>query len=130
MVSFLGSQTLTQMDNFLNILQSVQLPFALIPLIKFVGNKKVMATFALPKGQIIFASIFGVFLFTLNFFVVFQDAATVFDSWWKIALVSTVSLLYLTMIGICIMEPVQLLKKLTKEEINDHEYEKIIIQDD
>ena len=71
MVSFLGSQTLTQMDNFLNILQSVQLPFALVPLIKFVGNKKVMATFALPRSQIIFASIFGVFLFTLNFFVVF-----------------------------------------------------------
>ena len=122
MVSFLGSQTLTSMDTFLNILQSVQLPFALIPLIKFVGNKKIMASFAVPRGQIIFASVFGFFLFVLNFFVIFQDANSVFDQWWKIALVSSLSIIYVVLIGKCIIEPVQFLKRLTKEELEDHEY--------
>lgn len=127
-VSFLGSQTLSEMDSALNILQSIQLPFALIPLIKFVGNRKVMGpTFVLPRGQIIFGTIFGTFLFVLNFVVIFQDPGSTFDTWWKIALIVIGSLLYVTLIGICIMEPVQILKKLTKEELEDHGYEKLIV---
>ena len=46
LVSFLSPDTLTGMDNYLNILQSIQLPFALVPLIKFVGSKKIMGDFA------------------------------------------------------------------------------------
>ena len=70
-VSFLNPSYLTGMDNFLNILQSIQLPFALIPLIKFVGSKKIMGVFALSKTQIIISTLFGVSLFLNNFVVVF-----------------------------------------------------------
>lgn len=59
------------MDTYLNILQSVQLPFALIPLIKFAGNKKVMGEFAISKNLVTFASTFGVLLFLMNFAIMF-----------------------------------------------------------
>ena len=48
-ITVLNRDQLTGMDIYLNILQSVQLPFALIPLIKFVGSPKIMGSFALPK---------------------------------------------------------------------------------
>lgn len=48
-ITVLNRNQLTGMDMYLNILQSVQLPFALIPLIKFVGSPKIMGSFALPK---------------------------------------------------------------------------------
>ena len=70
-VSFLSTTMLDDMDTYLNILQSVQLPFALIPLVKFSCDQKVMGQFALTKCETYFASIFGVFLFILNFFVIF-----------------------------------------------------------
>ena len=77
------------MDTYLNILQSVQLPFALIPLIKktnlikFAGNKKVMGKavkgeFAISKNLVTFAKefcvnlwFFGVLLFLMNFAIMF-----------------------------------------------------------
>ena len=48
-VTFFNPDTLTNMDSALNILQSVQLPFALVPLIKFVADTKIMGPFALPR---------------------------------------------------------------------------------
>ena len=48
-VTFLNQDSLLGMDTILNILQSVQLPFALVPLIKFVSNKKIMGMFAISR---------------------------------------------------------------------------------
>ena len=39
-------------------------------------------------------------------------------------------IVYLAFIGISIVAPVSELKKLTKEEIDDHEYDKIVISDE
>ena len=46
-VSFLGQEQLINLDTWLNILQSVQLPFALVPLIKFAADKNIMKEFAI-----------------------------------------------------------------------------------
>jgi natural resistance-associated macrophage protein 2 len=48
-VSFLGAADFNILDNWLNILQSVQLPFAIVPLIKFAGDKNIMREFAIGK---------------------------------------------------------------------------------
>lgn len=40
-----GVQDLTGMNDFLNVLQSLQLPFALIPVLHFTGDKAIMGTF-------------------------------------------------------------------------------------
>lgn len=46
-VLFYKQKQLTNMDTGLNILQSFQLPFALVPLIKFASSKKIMGIFAI-----------------------------------------------------------------------------------
>ena len=46
-VVFLNAENLTNLDNVLNVLQAVLLPFALIPLLKFVGSEEIMGEFAI-----------------------------------------------------------------------------------
>lgn len=127
-ISFLDSGTLTSMDTYLNILQSVQLPFALVPLIKFVGSPKIMGDFAVPKWQIYFASTFGVFLFTMNFVIIFMESQ--FNDWKPVLGIVVISIIYIAFIVQSILEPLSPLKKMTKAEMEDHEYERIIIDDD
>ena len=79
-VTFMDGTSLTDMDTYLNILQCVQLPFALIPLIKFVGNEKVMGEFALSRYFTGLASTVGVFLFCLNFYVIFIESDSMFEN--------------------------------------------------
>lgn len=71
-VTFMNQDSLLGMDTFLNILQSVQLPFALVPLIKFVSNKKIMGIFAISRFQTILATILGLSLFSMNFVVMIK----------------------------------------------------------
>ena len=115
------------MDSYLNILQSIQLPFALVPLLKFVGSEKIMGQFAVSKGQIWFASTFGTFLFLMNFVIIFLDAT--FDQWWKWALVVLFTVVYIAFIMIAILEPIKPLRKQTKAEMEDHEFDRIIVED-
>lgn len=55
-----------KVDTYLNILQSIQLPFALIPLIKFTSSPEIMGQFAISKGTKLFACFMGLVLFTIN----------------------------------------------------------------
>jgi natural resistance-associated macrophage protein 2 len=48
-ISFMPSGALVQMDTYLNILQSIQLPFALVPLIRFTSSYEIMGVFALTQ---------------------------------------------------------------------------------
>ena len=113
MISFVSPDTLTGMDDYLNILQALQLPFALVPLIKFVGNKKIMGDFAVSKWQIGIASFLGTSLFLMNFVLIFKDF-----TWDLLHILPTalISIIYLTLISITIYEPVQDLQKMTKAE--------------
>jgi natural resistance-associated macrophage protein len=128
MIAFVNPETLTNLDTYLNIMQSVQLPFALVPLLKFVGSQKVMGQFRIAKWQIYFASTFGVLLFTMNFVIFFSDSE--FTSWKTVAMVVVFCMVYVGFIINCIVEPISELKKLTKAELDDHEYERIVIDDD
>ena len=89
-------------------MQSIQLPFALIPLIKFVASPKIMGMFAIDKYNAYFAILFGIFLFGLNFrviFIEFQDQIY----WWH-------ALLFIVYIGLIfkvVTEPVTDLEKMT-----------------
>ena len=87
-----------------------------------------MGIFALPKWEIWFASIFGILLFSMNFIIIFMEAD--FDSWRPIALICIISIIYLSFIISTVMEPLKDLKKMTKAEMEDHEYERIIIEDE
>lgn len=110
-VSFLNENSLDGMDNFLNVLQSVQLPFALIPVLKFVGDKKIMGAFVVGRGQIIFAWFFGVFLFLMNFVVVFVDCNTWDWPTWLLVIIGII--IYIGLLVMTLLEPTSHLKELT-----------------
>jgi hypothetical protein len=90
------------MDGALNILQSVLLPFAVVPVIKFVGNPKIMGPFALPKWEIICASLVGFGLFFMNFFLLFDGNSM---AWYIILLIVVISVIYIYIIIKAIIEP-------------------------
>jgi len=100
-----------QLDNWLNILQSVQLPFALIPTIKFAASQKILGEFAMSKCQVYFASTFGFLLFIMNFVIVFSQSE--FSAWWQVVVVVVFVLLYLGFIALAIYEPLTPLKRIT-----------------
>lgn len=127
-VTFLNKDNLTNMDNLLNILQSVILPFALVPLLKFIGHDKVMGDFAIKGWAWYFASLFGVCLFSFNFVVLFTDVPGNLP-WWNYLLIGIAVILYMGFLMKAMCEPVGDLKPITKEEEDDHEYDRILIHD-
>jgi len=111
LVVFFQTETLTGLDTILNITQSIQLPFALVPTIKFACDKKIMGDFAIPLWQTIFATILGLGLFFMNFVLIFEDG--IFSHWYEYVAVSLFVILYMTLIGIAIFTPTKKLKPLT-----------------
>jgi hypothetical protein len=61
-----------------------------------VGSEKIMGEFALPKWQIYFASMFGFFLFTMNFVIIFIEMDI--SDWKLIVGIMIVSIIYITFI--------------------------------
>src|SRR5437588_2890366 len=55
-----------EVDKILNILQSIQLPFALIPLLKFTSSELIMGRFKTPKIGVVIAIALASFLVALN----------------------------------------------------------------
>lgn len=55
-----------KLDNYLNILQSVMLPFAMVPLLMFVSRRNIMGQFAISRKVTIFAIVMALVLIALN----------------------------------------------------------------
>lgn len=64
----------------------------------------------------------------MNFVIIFMEAQ--FEDWKPVAAIVLVSIIYIAFIVQSILEPLTNLKKMTKAELEDHEYERIIIDDD
>ncbi len=111
-ISFLGSEKLSKLDNWLNILQCVQLPFALVPLIKFAHDKNIMREFVISRRQFRFATFCGIMLFIFNFITVFDDGTL---DWWAYMLIAIVSIIYFSLIAMVMNETTQPLKLMTKQ---------------
>ena len=102
----------------------MQLPFALIPLIKFASQEKIMGQFRMSKATTLFATGFGIFLFLMNFVLLFGDNDF---SILAIVIIIIVSVVYVSFCVTVILEPISPLKKMTKEEYEDHEFDRVII---
>ena len=86
-----------------------------------------MNQFALPAWQIILASSLGLFLFSMNFITIFINSSL--SHWWQFLIIIIVAILYLSFFVNAILEPVKELKSQSEEEIEDHEYEKINVEE-
>lgn len=67
---FEGVQDLTGMNDFLNVLQSLQLPFALIPVLQFTGDPTIMKSFHNGRVMQTVAWLLSVLVIGINIFFV------------------------------------------------------------
>ncbi|CAH8463661.1 unnamed protein product [Schistosoma turkestanicum] len=66
---FRGIDDLTGMNDFLNVLMSIQLPFAVIPLLTFTSSRSVMAEFKNSIPVSIFAYLISIAVVSINLFL-------------------------------------------------------------
>ncbi|XP_008317217.1 natural resistance-associated macrophage protein 2-like [Cynoglossus semilaevis] len=89
---------LTGMNDFLNVLQSMQLPFALIPILTFTSLPSIMKDFANGLVFKIGGGLLIVLVCSINvYFVVVY--VTTFNSVWLYVLAAVFSVAYLTFVG-------------------------------
>ncbi|EEZ98001.1 protein Malvolio [Tribolium castaneum] len=70
-VAFFSSlNELTTMNDFLNAVMSLQLPFAIIPMVAFTSNPKIMGEFVNGLGMRVVFTILGVVIIGINIFFV------------------------------------------------------------
>ncbi|KAL3078076.1 hypothetical protein niasHT_036959 [Heterodera trifolii] len=77
-----GVQNLTGMNDLLNCVQMVQLPFALIPIITFTANRRVMFDFGSTTGAQVFAFFTSLVVILINLYFSFDYILSALDSAW------------------------------------------------
>jgi len=85
-----GEGKVGQLLIFSQVILSMQLAFAIIPLIHFVSNKKKMGQFALKTKAKIAAWLIAGLVVSLNFKLVYDEASdwiAATDSWWVIGII-------------------------------------------
>ena len=86
-----------------------------------------MGDFAISKTETIFATLFGVGLWLMNFAVMAFTAEL--TDWYQYVAIAFFGSLYLFFILSAIIEPTSKLIPIKQEELEDHEYERITIID-
>ncbi|KAK5964706.1 Natural resistance-associated macrophage protein 2 [Trichostrongylus colubriformis] len=73
-----GIQHITGLNDFLNCVQMVQLPFAIIPVLTFVSDERVMFNFKTSRCQKAFALTVSLVILAINFFFLYEWVETTF----------------------------------------------------
>lgn len=90
---------LTGMNDMLNAIMSLQLPFALIPTITFTSSERIMGEFKNGIFTKILASLLSLVVIIINlwFVISFLDA-TLTGAWWQYVLVVIAGLFYISLV--------------------------------
>jgi manganese transport protein len=73
--AFYGEKGTAQLLVFSQVVLSMQLPFAVIPLVQFVSDKKKMGNFAIPRGVAALAWVVAAVILVLNFKLLYDTIA-------------------------------------------------------
>ncbi|XP_041860384.1 natural resistance-associated macrophage protein 2-like [Melanotaenia boesemani] len=95
---FQDVQHLTDMNNLLNVLQSMQLPFALIPILTFTSLPSLMKEFANGLVFKVGGGLIILCVCTINMYFVVVFVSSL-DSAWLYVLAALLSIAYLTFVG-------------------------------
>ncbi|XP_078321289.1 natural resistance-associated macrophage protein 2-like isoform X1 [Crassostrea virginica] len=96
--SFSGIQDLTQMNDMLNVLMSMQLPFALIPILTFTSSESIMGDFKNGRFMSIFTALLAVLVIGINLFFISVYIHSLPPHWAVYVAVSVLVILYLTFV--------------------------------
>ncbi|XP_072029435.1 natural resistance-associated macrophage protein 2-like [Amphiura filiformis] len=97
--AFKGVDDLTGMNDFLNVLMSLQLPFALIPILTFTSTKDLMSDFANGIFSKVVCSLLAVSVIGINLFFVVTYLPSVPHHWAMYTFLAVVILAYLSFIA-------------------------------
>ncbi|KAG7169167.1 Malvolio-like [Homarus americanus] len=91
---------LTKMNDLLNVVMSLQLPFALIPAVTFTSSQHIMGDFKNGVFTKVLSSLLSLVVIAINlwFVINFLDANIDPNSWWVYILVALVGIFYFTLI--------------------------------
>nr|BCL66021.1 divalent metal transporter-related protein [Perna viridis] len=108
-VALIATNDLDTMNNWLNVLQSVQLPFALLPILHFTSSETIMREF--KNGRIMKITVWGlaVLVMGINFYLVIISIGTG-DQWWVYLLAVIFIMLYLAYVAYLAIGPHTVLK--------------------
>ncbi|EGT43154.1 CBN-SMF-2 protein [Caenorhabditis brenneri] len=94
-----GIKNLTGMNDLLNCVQMVQLPFALIPMITFTSSERIMRNFRNSKATQIFALVCGVLTIAVNIYFIIDTITDRLGTEWYIFLIFTpITIVYMAFI--------------------------------
>jgi natural resistance-associated macrophage protein 2 len=91
-VAVVAESELDTLDEALNVLQSIQLPFALLPVLKLTSSKQYMGEFVNHIALSVACWIFAVAIVLVNFAQVIQDIYKY--SWWILSPCMAVGIVY------------------------------------
>ncbi|KAL3659199.1 hypothetical protein V7S43_015777 [Phytophthora oleae] len=73
-VAIVGQQTDSdRMDELLNVLQSIQLPFALVPVLILTSPPAIMGSFSNTKATVVTGWVLGSLVYGINMYLVFAN---------------------------------------------------------
>ena len=117
-----GENNIDSLLVFSQVILSMQLGFAIIPLIHFTSDRKTMGVFTIKPWVIVLASLITLVLVYLNLRMVYEQASVFFensDSIWAKALIIAGALAYITLLLMAIFYPL-FVKVTSEEEISVH----------
>ncbi|XP_067947927.1 natural resistance-associated macrophage protein 2-like isoform X1 [Watersipora subatra] len=98
--AFAGIEDLTGLNDILNVVMSMQLPFAVLPILAFTSNKSLMEEFANGMVSMVITGVFGVIVIAINIFFVVETMVNQMSHlhWALILLAALVAVAYLLFI--------------------------------
>jgi len=97
---FAQLNTMTSLNDTLNAVMSLQLPFALLPTLTFTSSPKIMGEFANGIFNKVILTLLSVVIVGINLFFVGSTVSTALPhSWWIYTLFGILGFLYLLFVG-------------------------------
>jgi hypothetical protein len=95
------------LDEYLNILQSIQLPFALLPILHFTSSRRLMGRFANGSfmcwfGWVTVIGVLGVNLYLVATQIFEVSNSGLPDAWWMYLILSIFTVLYVGLVAIIV----------------------------
>eukprot|EP01133_Synstelium_polycarpum_P021332 gene21332-25620_t len=97
-VAILANSHLDSLDQWLNVLQSVQLPFAVLPVLYFTSCEKTMGQFKNHWLNNIFVRVLAVVIIAINIYLIVSFAQSLTNAYWMYIILAVGFLFYFSFV--------------------------------
>ncbi|XP_030828658.1 natural resistance-associated macrophage protein 1 [Strongylocentrotus purpuratus] len=97
LVAVFAGKALDELNSIINIIQSIQLPFALLPILYFTSQERLMGEFKNSSFTKFIVWCLAVLIMGVNFYLVFAELNN--KPWWAYFLMSILGVIYVIFVG-------------------------------